>query len=212
MFSDIDAWYVELKSDGSETFTLDTGTGKLDVPDSIDGLIRVLYQYLIGSGDFTIDIDITDYQKDAAGGPVVQFMTDSAASGLGSNYMYIRTYDNAGTWRIRSFWRINGSSGSSSYVNIAGQPTKLRIVRDGTNLKTYYYISSWVLIDNVAFGAYASEVDMVKLSLADLSLHGGHIKWDNLTFLDGCPSGYPKAWTTTTSTTSTCTTTSTPPP
>lgn len=199
--------------DGGETFTIVSNEGKLDIPDSVDAGIRITYQHLIGSGDFIIDIDLADYQKDASVGPVIQFFADDTLYSAGDNRVHIQLWDNAGTWNANFYYKINGGATQNVGTEaLSGQPSALRIERSGNYLKGYTYISSWDIIGSqVDFGAYASNIDIVKLRLIDSSTRGGSATFDNLRFRDGCPSGYPKAWTTTTSTTTSTTTTTEPP-
>lgn len=188
--------------------------GVLDNPDSADTAIRITYQYLIGSGDFIIDLDLEDYQKDASVGPIFQFFVDDVVGSAGNNRAHIQLSDNAGTWNINLYYKING--GATQNVGSetpSARPTKLRIIRSGNDIEGWYYDSGWYIIGSaVDFGAYASNIDLIKLRLLDSSNRGGSVTFDNLRFRDGCPSGYPKAWTTTSTTTTITTTTTTAPP
>ena len=189
--------------------------GILDIPDSADTDIKITYQYLIGSGDFIIDLDLEDYQKDASIGPSFKFFVDDVVGSLGNNRAHIQLYDNAGTWWINFYYKINGAATQNvGSETPSARPTKLRIVRSGNNIEGWYYDGGWDIIGSaVDFGIYASNIDLIKLSFIDTSNNrGGSVTFDNLRFRDGCPSGYPKAWTTTSTTTTMTTTTTTAPP
>jgi hypothetical protein len=107
---------------------------------------------------------------------------------------------------VFSALKVNGDSQTNG-INPASRPTRLRVVKSSSIVYVYYYLASWVLIDSRDFGGREDNITNIKLIVADASLHGGYVEFDNLLFTSGCPDGYPKAWTTTTSTTTTTTTT-----
>ena len=124
--------------------------------------------------------------------------------------MDIHYNEEGGTPILQSGWEINDAGITAGDVD-NNTPSILRIVRDGTYLKSYgWYNSQWNLLDSVDFGVYASEIDRLDMVVFDQSNFGATVLLDNLELSDGCPSGASVVWTTTT--TSMTTTTTTEPP
>lgn len=196
--------------------TLVSGKMRLDIPDSADDNSKVDFQYYLPSGDFDIQIDLSNYTPDDSddGCTVSFYCTDSALT----NYTQIRFRTDNGSpiYRSNITYRINsGTPQTGSIERSSIAPTILRVTRSGNDLTAYVFVigTGWISLGTVDFGAYASEPDIVKIILGDTNNRGGYVDFDNLTFNSCCPTGYPKAWTTTTTTTTTtCTTTSTAPP
>jgi DUF971 family protein len=214
----LDLWEVT-KALGSETASIVGNKIRLDIANGTQGQIDVVYQYLIPSGDFDIRIDFDDYAPDGnnPGFYIYWFLSDVDATDDAISLRYnIKT--NGTVHEIRSRMRDNGVNDDAT-VNPANRPTAYKVVRSGTEISTYYYLSGWQLMDTHDFGARAGNIEYVRMKAGyALGDTGGYADLDNLLFISGCPDGYPKAWTTTSSTTSTttstttCTTTSTPPP
>lgn len=211
-FVNIDEWLVTYAEDGGETFTLDSGTGKLDLPDSVSSRIDIRHHWLIASGNGTITIDLTDYQKDGADGPHFALYIRDNISGNAQDLSLINIYysDSASSYQHECRWKVNGGWTVDSPANIS-LPSKIRWERDGTVIKYHYYDGSWHQAGSMDYGAYASNLATTNCYLEDVGSRGGSVNFDNLTFVDVCPTGT-KAWTTTTTTTTMSTTTTTEPP
>ena len=179
----------------------------MDLPDLATAYIRTVYQYIIQSGDFIIEIDVPDYQPDSSNdGLYFDFRVDDVTPGTGSsNRARVRYNIDGGTHEVLFLYKVNGISGNSGDDNPASRPTKLRITRSGNILSGYYYTDTWHLLESKDFSSYASDLYYVKLNVGDQASRGGYVEFDNLIFVEGCPAGYPKAWTTTTSSTTTTT-------
>lgn len=207
----MDKWNITIQQGGASA-SIVSNQLKITLPDA-DSRIDIEYQYYIGTGDAIIDIDLSDYSaNDSSNGPffyLIFFDGGDPADDLA----YLRyNLDNAGAdHNLYTMLRLDGDDQVDSDV-LGSRPTKLRLERDGTTIKLHYYISGWTLRDSRDFGSEASNIDIVQLLMLDKSLKGGYVTVDNLRFRDGCPSGYPKVWTTTTTTTTVTTTTTTEPP
>jgi hypothetical protein len=128
-------------------------------------------------------------------------------------FIVLAYYD--GDYVATLYYKIDGgASQTPGSQTSGGRPDKIRLKRSGTTLYGYYhYDGSWNSLGSIDMEEDAGGLSYIRGRLQDVSSHGGSVNFDNLRFRDGCPDGYPKAWTTTSSsTTSTCTTTSTPPP
>ncbi len=211
-FEDIDAWLVTYTKHGGETATLNNERIRLDLPDSQDTVIEVQYQYLVASGDADIRIDLPTYTPDSTNdGFYAQLRFHSSDNNDLVQTMIRQDADGANTWWAGANATINTVFSGTTFLYPAGRPTKLRIVRDGDDIKAYYYYNgSWTLIQTYDFTGTSANLDRVLIRAFDVNTRGGYVDFDNLIFADGCPSGYPKAWTTTTSTITTTTTTSPP--
>ncbi len=168
--------------------------------------IKILYQYLISSGNFDVRVDFSAFSaNDNTDAPTAYFVIQD---GVGTDRAEIRYTLNADgtTHEVRSLLRCNNNNQYSSIVNPASRPTMLRITRVGNVISIYYFVSGWQLLDSRDYGALAANLNQVALAvLSGDTANGGYIEFDNLDFLIGCPGGYPKAWTSTSSTTTTTT-------
>ncbi|GAG62136.1 unnamed protein product [marine sediment metagenome] len=189
---------------GTPTMTLESGKLRLTVDNEYSS-ITGLYQYLGGSGDFVMDIDLSGYLPNDNNNGLYQFFKIQADTADHSASIRYNVSNGGATHTLRSRLRLSANNQNSS-PTVPSRPSTIRIVRDGTVMRTYYYISSWVLIDSRDFGGTASDLDKIYIQADDNSSNGGYAEFDNLIFGEGCPDGYPKAWTTTTSTTTTTTT------
>jgi len=187
------------------------GRLRLDI-DSVDDDSSAYYKYIIGSGDFDIQIDVPTYVADDATYGLYwllrinNVLLGKVVSDPGNHQIAIRYNRSDGDHLVFANTYIDGSYSSYGPFEPASYPSTWRIVRDGNDIKVYYYISSWVLMGTYDYGVYASELKYIYIIIADRTNNGGYVEFDNLIFVKGCPDGYPKVWTTTSSTTTTTTT------
>jgi hypothetical protein len=203
----LDLWSVDKKA-GTETVTIVGGKAHLDLPDATDSLLLVTYQYFLGSGDFDIRISINDYTPDSSSDGFFAALR-VGDNGSWNDWSRVRIKkQSVGPYQHYARNYINGVAQTASDVDKASVATGFRITRVGTVITLYHeYLGSWVQAVSDDFGERASNISTVHMYAYDDSNRGGSIEFDNLIFVEGCPSGYPKAWTTTSSTTTTTTTT-----
>lgn len=156
----------------------------MEITDGNSGYTACEYDYLLPSGDFDIRIDLNSYDSENSidGAKIHLYVWDAVFTP--DNYAYVgyfRDIDHV----VRARAMINTSEESLYTDIIAGVPTRLRMVRDGTTLKAYYYYSGWTLLDSWDFSSYASEIDIITIALE--SDCGGQVLMDNLKFVEGCP-------------------------
>ena len=168
--------------------------------------------YFIGTGDFDIDISISNYTPDSTtyGCTAIFRVRDDDVYDEYAQIAY-RVTNSGATHSATSTLRLNANNQSKT-VNPADIPTKLKIKRTSTTITTHYYLSgSWTQIDSRDFGSEASKLKVIDIYLIDNNLYGGSVDFDDLVFHDGCPDTYPKYWTTTSTTSTMSTTSSTSP-
>lgn len=188
---------------------------RLDLPNAQDTQISGEYQYLISAGDFDVRINMSNYNPDDGDeGFYIDFrIMDNTVPAVDWCRVRFQQEDEGNPFEIRGRSWINSAAQTETTVNIAGAPTGFRVTRVGSIITTYYETAgSWVEIRNDDFSGREGNLINIWLLAYDDTHYGGSVDFDNLIFADGCPVGYPKAWTTTSTTTTTCTTTSTPPP
>jgi hypothetical protein len=158
-----------------------------DIPDAVDGYAKSVYDYSLPSGDFDIRVDIAGYFADVpdTAGPTIYFEVRS--SNETSNYFNL-FYGDWSTNNCQVVYVINGAAPvTSSATHLADVPTQLRLTRVGNIISGYAYDGSWHTIAQINFSSYSSTLEKIWLRIYDRSLHGGYVDWDNLIFIQGCP-------------------------
>lgn len=186
----------------------------VDLPDSTDTSVICEYRYLVGAGDFDIQLDIENYNpdNDADG-----FYVELRVIDDGSYVDWCRTRlqkETAGNpFEVYGRNTINGVNQATDIDNIATPPEKFRVTRVGNVVTNYYHdAGSWHQLVSDDYGARASNLIGITINCYDDSTRGGSVDFDNLVFIDGCPTGAAVAWTSTSTTTTVTTTTTTSPP
>jgi len=179
-FYNLDDW-VTYKTIGTETAVISSEKLLVDIPDGIAGNIKLVYNHRISSGNFEVVIDFPTYISDViADSMVIEFMImdeDGIYDDM-TNIQYNRGGDES--HQVRSMLKLNGNT-QNLYTYPINKPTKFKIVREGTILKTYYYLSGWVLIDSRDFGAEANKLGAMKTQANSVNSHGGSYELDNFT-------------------------------
>jgi hypothetical protein len=153
----------------------------MEIESGHNGYTKAVYDYTIPTGDFDIRLDISGYSTESGGTRIYFRVADAESSP--SNQITICYYYDSGN-KVLADSLIN-SVYDDTLDSIGGQPTRLRLVRDGDVLKSYYYSGSWVLLDSWDFSTYSQAPDTVWLYLE--SNPGGQAMLDNLKFVEGCP-------------------------
>ena len=178
------------------------GSIRLTLPDA-DSAIRVYYRYQIPAGNFDIRIAFGTYSAIDVTNAIDAVLR--IQDGVGANRAVINYTLNAdgATHEITSNLRCNNENRFSSTINPASKPTALRITRVGNIFTAYYYLAGWQQIDTRNYGNLAAYVVEIALEAIDNGNRGGYCEFDNLIFVEGCPTGTDVAWTSTSSTTTT---------
>ena len=191
-FNNLDRWNLSLANGG--TIVIDSGKALFDIPDSVNAGATSYYKYSILSGDFELSMDVSDYLPDDINNGVGLYPT--VFSSIPSNYIRIRAYQAAvSNFNIALIYNINGGGQiTKSATVLSSMPSKFKIERDSTTIRVHYYDGSWHEFDSQDFGAYASEINQLYVSLADRNLHGGSVKVDNLVLVDKGIESYNIYW------------------
>lgn len=201
-FNSVTLW----ESLGTGTLTSVGGRLHMDIEDGGDYSHTGLYQYKIGSGDFDFRIDFSDYSADdSTNGLIVKLQV------LGMQYSYTDMAEieyqlimGGLLHSVKGKFIVNNVEDEDIPEYPGSRPTMLRVKRISNRITTYYYSGgAWYLLYSKDFGARASNLTSILIKVEDSNTHGGYAEFDNLIFYEGCPTAYPKAWTTTTSTVST---------
>jgi len=162
--------------------------------------------YSLPVGDFNVSIDFDDYQEDATSdGLYLTWEFTDGDSGIADRFGVRYYVDDGPTHKTYTLWRINNVNYTGTEYNPGSRPTKYMIVRDGNDLKAYYYDGGWSLMETVDYTGRAANIDTIRIYVSHRNNRGGHLDLDNMTFISCCPAGYPKFWTTTSSTSTTTT-------
>lgn len=205
-------WWNQVYVAGGASASIVSNTIKINLPDSTDCGIIMLYRWGFGTENFDLRIDVTEHSPEDAqyGG---QFSIAVRSENTEVDYAGIRLMYDGGQDKLRTRWRVNSVQTDEAQVNAT--PTALRIVKKGSNLSTYYSTGSgWTHMYTKDFSGREDNLDEIILEGYDAPWNGGpwggFVRWDNLIFWSGCPDT--EMWTSTTSTTSNTTTSTTPPP
>ena len=202
-FNNLDYWTVTNNNEHSSS-TIFGNKLKMLVTDGNSGATACDYDYHLPAGDFDIRIDLESYYSEVSVGGAEIFLRVSDALVGPDNDCYVAYYVDSGH-KIKAQSTINDVAGPITTNTRSGPPSRLRMVRDGTTLKAYYFMSStWYLIASWDFSSYASTLYLIVLYL-ECDNGGGLVYMDNLKFVEGCPGAITS---TTTTTTTTLTTTS----
>jgi len=200
-FSNTSLW----ESLGDGTFFIAGGKLRIDLNNGGNYSHTGKYQYQIGSGNFDVRIDLSGYSPDdTTNGLIIKFQVSD------ERYKYADLaeieYQLICAGLVHSLigkFIVNYVVDEDLPEYPASRPTILRVRRVGTRITLYYYLGGWYSLYSKDFGARASNLTDIVLKVETSNTKGGYVEFDNLMFFDGCPDGYPKAWTTTSSTAST---------
>lgn len=188
-FDNLDDWTV-LYEDLSATVEVISNELKFTIPDTSLARAKIKYDYLLEDNDYIVTIDITNYSPNSNARGVLPLL--SVESEDANDLVNIVAYIRDSQYRVRAKYTINGvdtySTPSLVGTIIPGQATALRIVRDGSVFKIYYYISSWVLYYTTGdFGGRESNITNIDIFAGAWEGNGGTVTFDNLIFKPRLP-------------------------
>lgn len=189
-FTSLDDWTI-VKTIGNETATIVDEKLHIDIPDGIAGLIKTVYDYDISPGDFESTIEISNFTPDATPTSMQFAFTVMNLDETFSNYVET-TYSTNFTKgkRVRSRLFLSGNAQDLYTGDLGSVPLFLKVAREGTVLKTYYYLTSWVLIDSRDFGVEASNLGAIRMYVTSVDNHGGSVDFDNLIVIPSVKDDY----------------------
>jgi len=180
--NDLSNWSI-YKLQGGEYVEIVSNKLKTELYDSISIGWDIIHDAAPPVDEFIVEVDLDTYTpSDNNNGHYIYFYVVDSYGG-DADYAYIRYHvSGAGTTHnIRTNLVLDGSDNIAD-TTISGTPTKFRIERDGNTIEIYYYISTWVLVDSLDFGARASLLDYVQLSGIPNSGNGGITEFDNVLY------------------------------
>jgi len=182
-----------------------------------DSEIQAMYMYLLPTGDFDVQVDLTGYTVNEGWGASKDIRCSLIVTDyhLQNAIRLFYQYDHNGSDDMHMYEKEDGSPWDYINYGSVGSLTdcKLRIKRVGTVFTAYYTVSAagntWVLLDHYDH-PNAALIDRVVVGLEEYG-NDGTVDFDNLKFNKAeCPSG--DQWSTTTTSTSTLTSTTTTEP
>jgi hypothetical protein len=179
-FTSLDGWNI-IKDVGTETIQI--SSDKLYMSNTVGTGCHVTNKNNLPAGNFDIQIDLITYTPDDnSNGFYAWFkVLDQYPMNLdGAEIYYYISSAGAQHNIISNLW-INGVQNNTP-ITISSQATKLRITRVGTIVNTYYYISSWILVDTQDFSSRASNLNLVTIDGTQNSGNGGISEWDNFNY------------------------------
>ncbi|MGA1825861.1 MAG: LamG-like jellyroll fold domain-containing protein, partial [bacterium] len=168
---------------GGATAQLVNNAMRLDVPGGVDGGIYTYYNHDVQSGDFIGTVDIKEYSPDDSAYSLnigLRFKTNPIPpEGVYGIYIWYSVENNQRKIRTRKV--VSGVTTDYDTYGIANEPTKFRIERNSTYLKTSYYMDNfWVEHQSLDFGVDVDIPNQLQLSVNDNNLRGGSVDFDNL--------------------------------
>jgi len=151
-----DEWLIGTKS-GNETVAINDGKLKLTIPDE-DSNITMYYKYEIPSGDFEIVIDVTDYHTTDTAYAVTPSLIVTDRHNVKDDYARLELRHDGSDYMVKSRIVKNGSADEVTWETSSGMPTALKITREGSEIKTYWYDGSWNLSNTLDLLEYASNI------------------------------------------------------
>lgn len=185
-FEDLDNWSTVIKGVG-ETATIVTGGVVLDIPDSVDGEVRIHNNDDLPLGSYEYEIDILSYTPDSTTNGLESGirLLDSSATSWGSTTDGLRIYfKQAGisTFNINADSKVDEVLITETTQYTTSFPTKFKVLQSNNIFYMYYYHgSTWYLLGSRDFSSRADLVVQNIIIAYDSSLRGGSIKYDNLT-------------------------------
>jgi len=174
------------------------------VGDGNSGNTQCIYDYRASSGDFDIRIDLDSYYSESSSNGSKIYLDIRSSVSTPTEQAYVGYYIDTSHTVVANA-TINSVDQGETSDTIAGVPSRLRVTREGNNVRAYYYYAgSWTQLDAWNFSAFAANLAHVRVLF--VSNPGGQVLMDDLKFVDGCPG---PTTTTTSSTISTSSTSST---
>jgi hypothetical protein len=180
--ADLSNW-TTYKLQGGEYVSIVSNKLKTELYDSVSLGWDLIYNTELPINNFTVEVDMDTYTpSDSNNGHYAYFYIKDTYSGS-NDYVFIRYHTTVAgtTHNIRTNLVLNGAD-SITDITISGTPTKFRIKRVANLISIYYYVSSWILVDSLDFGARASLLDYVQLSGEPNSSNGGLIEFDDVVY------------------------------
>ena len=180
-FTSLDLW-DQYKDVGSET--IEISSDKLRFSNSSGTGCHIVNENNIPSGDFDIELELVTYTPDDNSNghkAILRTLDVYPFTSVDGAEIYYYVSNAGATYNIVSNIWINSTPYNVS-ATIAGQPSKIRITRIGNIVTTYYYISSWVSVDNQDFSTRAANLILVTIDTLQTSGNGGITEFDNFDY------------------------------
>jgi hypothetical protein len=203
-FNDTNLW----STTGSGTLSSISGRARLDIEDGNTNICTTKYQYQIAPGNFQVRISFNSYvPNNSTNGLYAKFYI-SSETGADKAILQYNLTDSGTLHNLLGSFIVNNAIYTDIVQHPSTRPVMFEIKRSGLWVSLYYYDGTdRYLVYRKNFGSRASNLTDVYLSVEHNVTYGGYAEFDDMLFKEGCPVGYPKAWTTTTSTTSSSSTT-----
>jgi len=176
-FVSLDDWSITTNNSST---TIINEKAKFDLIDYTDSYAAGIYDYLINSGNFVLEIDI-DYNPDnTTDGFACEIQIRNTIESPLHKVVVLFQVINS-TYIGKASWLVNSVLTDTGNIDTSGTIEKIRISRTGTIVSVNYYNSgSWHVLGNKDFGSYASELNIIKLNTYDRVTRGGYVTYDNL--------------------------------
>lgn len=175
--------FTEYMESGSEVSSFIDNKIRLDIPSGVGNSIAEIYNFPLGTDDFEVTIDISNYlPDDSTNGMITNFrVIEQGNNPNPTNFFNIYfNQSNDSQYTVDCTWKINNVSGNTGSSTISDIPTKLKVARVSTTLYGYYYTTSWVEFGSINFGIYYDQLDVATMFIEDNGGYGGTVDFNDL--------------------------------